>query len=561
MSFRRTTILTVAALLLISVTVFSQQRGRVRRSNPSYRQGDWVTYSVASYVTSVAVGPDFVYFGTTGGITRYNHWRDAWADPFTVSDGLADDFVTAVAFDRTTGFLWAATRSAVSYYHPTEQVWRNLFKEELGISPRDDVQSIGIAANYIILETQANKRVTLDKYGGGRVLPADNGNPGAEGSVQWFGAHQRIPQRFPIFFTRPGLIFDPAGFIEDNMLRRSRISAYVDDGQGRAWIGTWGFGAGRIDLRSDRLEILDFGLLSPDVRAVAFDGGELWIGGFRSPTAPTRHGVTRWDIDRQRWRYYESPFISRLRSDQVNTIAVDDGWVWLGTDAGLAGYSKKNDDWITLDTFRGLARNRIFDVEADDQYVWVASGSGIDRITKSTLGSDSLHVVHILPSQLRDVGVYDLTLMRNLVWAGTDLGVFVYDNSKGVGGYENAPHGPGTQVVTAVHRYESEIWVGTSRGVEVYDTISRKWLGVPEKLFYATAPVNAIDADSRVVWVGTQKGALKYDRQRKYWRLYTVYDGLADNRVQAVLLDGDYVWFGTPNGLTKFYWNNPDRGD
>lgn len=547
---------------MIGAAVFSQERGRVRRSNPGYRAGDWVTYSVACYVTSVALGRDYVYFGTTGGITRYNFWNDEWADPFTVSDGLADNYVTAVAFDRSTGFLWAATQTAVSYYHPTEQVWRNNFKEEFGISPRDDIQSIGVADDVIILETRANKRVVVDKFGGGPAYSFPNG-AGAPGddSVQWFGAHRPVPRRFPIFFTRPGLIFDPAGFIEDNLLRRSQISAYVEDGFGRAWIGTWGFGAGRIDLRSDRLELLDFGLLSPDVRALAFDGPELWIGGFRSPSAPTRHGVTRWNLERQRWRYYESPFISRLRSDQVNSITVDDNWVWLGTDAGLAGYSKKNDEWITLDTFRGLSRNLIFDVEADDYYVWVASGSGIDRIAKVSLNSDSLRIEHIMSDQLRDVSVYDITLMENLVWAGTDLGVFVYDNYKGIGGYEDEPRGPGTQVVTAIHRYKDEIWVGTTGGIEVYDVKRREWLGVPEKRFYATAPVNAIDANDLVVWVGTQQGALKYDRRKKLWRLYTVYDGLADNRVQAVLLDGDYVWLGTPNGLTRFFWNDPGRGD
>ncbi|MFH1335459.1 MAG: hypothetical protein ABII96_02990, partial [Candidatus Zixiibacteriota bacterium] len=39
-----------------------------------YLEGDWVSYSVFRYVTSVALDYRHVYFGTTGGVTRYDRW-------------------------------------------------------------------------------------------------------------------------------------------------------------------------------------------------------------------------------------------------------------------------------------------------------------------------------------------------------------------------------------------------------------------------------------------------------------------------------------------------------
>ena len=36
-----------------------------------YRPGDWISYPVTRFITSIALGHQYTYFGTTGGITRY----------------------------------------------------------------------------------------------------------------------------------------------------------------------------------------------------------------------------------------------------------------------------------------------------------------------------------------------------------------------------------------------------------------------------------------------------------------------------------------------------------
>ena len=96
-------------LLFVLITpvlpAMAQDDSAARRhgSNPHYRPGDWLSYGVTRYVTSVATGTQEVYFGTTGGITRYDLFHDRWNAPITVSDGLAANQITVVAFDAGAG--------------------------------------------------------------------------------------------------------------------------------------------------------------------------------------------------------------------------------------------------------------------------------------------------------------------------------------------------------------------------------------------------------------------------------------------------------------------------
>ena len=49
-----------------------------------YEGDDWVTYAPASYITSIDIGDDYVYFGTeSGGILRYHLFDRFWDYPFT----------------------------------------------------------------------------------------------------------------------------------------------------------------------------------------------------------------------------------------------------------------------------------------------------------------------------------------------------------------------------------------------------------------------------------------------------------------------------------------------
>ena len=64
---------------------------RIRETNRAYQQGDWITFATTRFVRYVSIGHTYVYFSTTGGITRLNRFSYKWDFPWTTSNGLPDN--------------------------------------------------------------------------------------------------------------------------------------------------------------------------------------------------------------------------------------------------------------------------------------------------------------------------------------------------------------------------------------------------------------------------------------------------------------------------------------
>ncbi|MGQ9561584.1 MAG: ligand-binding sensor domain-containing protein [Candidatus Oleimicrobiaceae bacterium] len=543
-------LLVAGALSLLFAQTVTAQAPRIRGTNASYAPGDWITYPVLRYVQAAALGDQHVYFGTTGGVARFDRFRNRWDYPLTVSNGLADDNILCVAYDVSTGLLWCATSVSVAYLEPSSQVWTNFFYDEVGCPSADRVVSIGFARRQVWLETQENHLLVGDPSG---FAPAAEDPPE---EVVWFGARAPRP-KLPHLFAEVGLFYDARGLLQDVNLRQFPITCWVDDPWQVLWIGSWGLGAGRGDLKSYRLTMLPIGLCQRDARVVARQGKEFWIGGGDEDQMP---GVTLWD-GADSWSYFEPRLLMGFRSARVNSIAPCPQEVWLGTDQGLVWFDRARQLWKTFGKTELLPDERVNDVLVDSLYVWAATRRGVTRYLRSSLRTDSLVAQLVQWPALGDVAVYDLARTQNLIWMGTEYGIYVYDCAGDSGGFYSAPEGPLSRPVTAVASCGQEVWFGTPETVEGFDMRSRSWFRPPARLLQTGGRVNRIAADTSAVWATTDNGVLKYDRKRKRWRLFTVEDGLPSNEVFSVCLDGDYVWFGTRRGLTRFYWNSPYRID
>ena len=553
-------------LLAIFMSLFAQSENenRIFQTNLHYEEGDWISYSEHRFINTIAIGNEFVYFATNGGIIRYNYFSNKWDFPWTRSNGLASNTIIVVAFDENTNFLWCSTPLGVSYYQPGQKIWANTYKDEIGIRTFDDVRSIGFDTKTVWLITMNGQIFRGDNQMG--MFAQVFEEPGNSGNIKWFGQRgwQRI-QLTPLFMP-DGYLFDTRGYIQDIELRTFDVSYYVLDRWGFMWFGTDGLGATRADIRTDRMELMPYGLMQQNVTAIAKKEDQFWIGGwdemYHDHNYGEESGITRWDIRHNEWTHYQAKYITDFDNDQVTSIAVDGDTIWFGTEQGLVRFIPDENEWRTFDQSNRLRSNYIFDVVVNDQYVWVATPSGIDRIYKYGIKKDSLNITWIARDDLRELDVYDLEFMDDILWAGTEFGAYYYDTLKDSGGFfEKGVLGPGTKRVYAVSWGGDEVWFGTSDGVEVYDLNEEKWCPTPKRRINMTHRINFIRVNDQVAWVGTDQGAWKYDLERNYWKLFTIEDGLVHNTVQAILIDGDYVWFSTPQGLTKFYWNNPFRID
>ncbi|GBD93711.1 two component regulator propeller [bacterium BMS3Abin05] len=540
---------------------FAETPQFIQGTNPKYEVGDWISYTDTQYMNSIAIGNRYVYFATTGGIARYDFYGNRWARPFTLSDGLPDNDILTVAFDFESGSVYCAGALALSVRDPASKRWTNYSYREIGVG-RQRVHSIGFDNEYVYLVTTGNaayrgrrNSTRFESIALNRLMHA------SADSIAWFGRLGYKRLSLPNFLMNSSLLFfpdDARPYFQDVNDRDFEVKYYVEDPWQFLWLGTWGLGGAKANMRTNFLEMIPFGLIEKDVNAIATNGDEMWLGGINYG-API-HGITRWNRKTGDWVYYEARYIMGLRSDDVTSIAPDGRYVWFGTLDGLSLLDRQKNDWVSFTILNGLADNHVYDVVVDSDFIWVATEEGLDRVDKALAARDTLSVKHI--TRPRDkVPVYDIEMDSNLVWAATGYGVYVYNRTNQKGGYYSGANGPGTASVFGVSVSGNEVWFATRYGVEAYNKSEKKWMGPPARHLVPDLKAFAIRATPKAVWLGTTNGVYKYDRRRDFWRKFSQIDGLLDPRVQDILPDGNYIWFGTREGLTRFYWNAPYRID
>ena len=466
-----------------------------------YESGDWVSYGNFRYVTSMAKDDRRLYFGTTGGVMRYDHWRDYWETPLTTSSGLLDNYVLEVAVDKTYDEIFFKTRRGVCRYDPVLENW-----------------------------------------------VSDGRFPSPPSDLDY-----QYPDLFPDF----GLNFHRerrGAYLTDSYLRSYPLSSHLSDEWGNLWVGTAGMGAGRATLRTGRLRMLRYGLMEKNVAAIITDGQYIWMGGVNMWDGST--GITRVHRDMQTWDYFEARYLDGMRSDDVTSFAVDSHKVWVGTLYGLSIYDKELESWQTLTSFDGLADDWVTDVVLDRGVVWVGTSFGASTV--DTRGDS------VTTAEVPFIGrqrIYDIEADDEFIWFGTDHGVYALDKIYNRWIKFTSPDGTIDGTVTAISSFEDEIWFGTALGLTLYQRSQEKWRWFSSHHQLATGYIICLEAGKKTVWAGTDSGLWKFTRRTGLWRSFTTQDGLLDNVVQAILLDGAYIWLGTPQGVTRFYWDNPMRID
>ena len=471
----------------------------------TYREGDWTSYTMTRYVSSIAMDDHTVYFGTSGGVIRCNKIDKQWAKPFTTSNGLPDNRVNRIAFDPDNDQLWIDTPLGIASYNPTFKEWRSgaTFPYELVKSDKDSLQ-------------------------------------------------------LPNFLMEFGYNFNPEGYILDQRLSRYNVIDYLRDDWGdNVWLATWGLGVAFGFLRSWNLELHPFGLYQNDVKDVCIDGQIIWFGGndvFQYP-----EGITRYDRAKEKWEHFIEGYENALRDASVNSIKAGKDFVWFGTSRGMASYSKKEDSWRFYTRSKGLSSNQIICLE---YYQNLDSKKGDVLFIGTSMGICFYRTSRDSIAQIEDDNVNSeyincLKVAQNYLWIGTKLGIYRISLTDSARGIFSTPDGITLSNVNDIETDRKKIWFATDKGILGYDSNTGEREAYQLSGSYPGSRPLKLAVDDKNVWVGTENGVWKMNRQNKVWVNFTIFDGLIDNDIQAITLDGDYIWFGTPQGATLFYWNNP----
>jgi hypothetical protein len=494
-SINRIIIMALSALLWTLVTQADP--------NPRYKGGDWRAFTSLRYVTSAAEAPDYIYFGTRGGVARFDRMGRTWAPALTTAEGLPSNLIQRLAYNPDTDDLYAETNAGSSVYRRVWNEWR--FSPEFPDSLVQDWQPARIEGWYLPL------------------------------------GYDALTQ----------------GYFTDPHLRSYRIAGSIEDSYGNSWIGTWGDFVWKQTYAGFDLEPQEWGLYHDNVAAIFLDSGVVYFAG---PSFYRGEGaLTIYDTTTATWQYIEARFTDGFATDAVHQFAGAPGGrtLWMATDLGVVRFNRQTRRFRTYGRSLGLTDDRVNAICPDGDFLWIGTESGVDAIYLPTDSAFSASSAEVGNARVRAI-----VATRDVVWLGTDRGLFRlvkpeaewvrFDRADGV--FSRSVHS------LVVHR--EHLYVGMERGIGVIDLSYRD----PARVYEAVDGLpddNIFDiaVTDSIIWAATRSGLVRFVPATRERRVFTMDDGLLAPFVQTIKVDGDYIWLGTENGANRFRWRNPERID
>ena len=292
-----------------------------------------------------------------------------------------------------------------------------------------------------------------------------------------------------------GLIFcDPTSirrYMEADGLPDREIRCLGEDHEGRMWIGTMG---GMACMEDGQIRSVETGEI---VSAMVVDTqGQLWSGGHTGR-------VYRWEG--------QTPQVitvaEELHSGEISGLCEDgQGRIWVGTSNGRFGWIEGNrftpfDEWI-VDECRALLQDQ-------NGVFWVGFYGSIPALycyedgrfhPADMAGAESIAYVNVLWEY------------QNILWIGTDKGLFVLDlPSRQVRHFTAEQFGLSANGILALTAdSEGHIWIGTSGGgVLCYDGETFQSIRLGSSALENIVEAVLYDRRGRL-WFGTRAGLAAY---------------------------------------------------
>ncbi len=248
-----------------------------------------------------------------------------------------------------------------------------------------------------------------------------------------------------------------------------------------------------------------------------------------------------------------------LPANAVNVaLQTHDGYIWLGTSAGLFRFDGVNFTKVNLDAEVGITNETISSLlESQDSSLWIGTGyNGLRRMKNGKIfrygskeGFQDTQVLSLLESR------------SGHLWIGTSNGAYILNNGNFLPVVLNTNY-----ILSIAEDRTGKIWIGSHRGVRIAEDNPQPHLinltnseGLPNDITTCTY----IDRHANI-WVGTVDGLARW--KDGVMKVYTTRDGLSDNHVMALHEDRDgNLWVGTSKGginrLTNGKWTSFTKND
>jgi len=317
-------------------------------------------------------------------------------------------------------------------------------------------------------------------------------------------------------------------------------------------------------------------LIGNEVRSVVADERYVWCG--------TSQGLSRYDklygtwtsfrkkggrqfmsFGWMSWSWYEPEDENSLVHNDVNSLAVDDRYLWVGTKEGACRYDKIADRWDRYTRDTGLPNQDVVAVVVDGYDVWAGTGAGLCKYPRmsddpnawvtytSGMEIKPMVVSEEFAKSLISDEIWSLAADGKYVWVGTRIGLSRYDKGRDTWMSFTQEDGLASDAVSSIAVEDGRIWFGSDNGVTMFDKNTNDWTILTTNEGLSSNRLTCIASDVDSIWFGTfDTGVTRYNMKTKKWETFTKKDGLAHNTILSIAVDGDLVWFGTNRGMSRY---------
>lgn len=537
------------------------------QKNVQYDPWDWVTYKNSQFVSSITEGREYIYFGTNGGILRYQIFGKYWDFPITQSQGLSNDDVSAVYYDFYTHILWASTSWGLDYSMEGGTRWDLVTNETLALRPGERIVRIGSTSDYLWCVT-TSQILKLDHLSGFVITPY--AEPPEEG-VSWgstFMDSDRKNLKILRGFTATRGWINDFGVLHGPQLEEVRVSTLFMDRFGDLWVGTWGSSVFYGDYQMKFLEPIPFGPAQTSAEIVLKKNHQMWIGGIDQSSLYS--GLTFYNVQRGIWDLFRLGYEIQFGEDQVYYGAsVRDEW-WFGTPNGIQIYMPGKDSWVSISQSRGLPDSRVVTLASDGDYVYVGTLTGLIRMSAESRTRVSWEAEEL--TRLRPV--YVVHWDGENLWISTDIdlwmwvagedqfhhwGMVVDEKEEDVSDLSQ-PLPDILSPVTAIVSSDTMVYFGDEFGVLSHHKKTGEWARLTGESSLVGHQILSLalsedtEDEGSFLWIGTAEGVFVLNLNTGYIRHFQTEDGLPGDAVRSIVIMGNIAWFGTPGGLGRFSW-------
>jgi ligand-binding sensor domain-containing protein len=504
---------------------------RTPAQSRSWSLEDRVLVGNGDVVLALALGMREVYAATPTGILVYDFTVEQWKLPLAPVEGYpARDEVTALAFDRIAGGLWAGTRAGDLYsYTPGFGRW-----ERHPVGGLSEVLAMTAdAASGAVYVATARQWLRL-QTGSSFAEPVTPASVSAEVRR----VLERTRERDPVLESMRGTL----GLDAD--LRRWQLTDVIEgERPGEFWVATAGGGIVHVEGRGLETEWLRFGLTSTGTAAIGFDGRHLWFGGdgrgqFKGVSA-TDPSLTTW------WRHESvrdvapGGFVAEILAESEGTwFASSDGLFQL---AGGAGSPIESRDWRRIEvTTLARAGSRL----------WVGTRRGIATV------DDAGRVV----TNFVGAPVHRLTVRNDTLWIAGDDGLWIIPRAESNPRSAVAVPAPGAQENPALSGRISDVAampdaVFALIGDALHTWTATGWSGpIRDASLDAIGPPLRLAGEDGRLWVAGGRGVAHREPESGAWRAFEIPGDIPVGPVLDALPLGEYVWIATPAGALRLRW-------